>query len=179
SHPLRCWRGCGASHGRCSTMSRSREAASTACVESSALRRDTACAMSQENVEIVRRAWESYQRGDLEAAFAHAHPDYEWDLTRFPEWPDAQLFRGRDAVRRFLEEWRASWEGYEAGVEEYIDLGDDRVLTLCWQRGRGKESEAVGEMAWAQIFTVRDGQLRRAENYADRNEALEAAGLSE
>ena len=133
--------------------------------------------MSQDNGRLVQRTWDAWSRGDLDATFAETDPAFEWDLSRFP-WPDEQLIRGEAAVRRFFEQWRASWATYEAGVDEFVDLGDDRVLTLCWQRGRGTESSAATEMKWAQILTVRDGRLLRVANYADRAEALEAAGLA-
>jgi ketosteroid isomerase-like protein len=135
--------------------------------------------MSRQNVELVQRSWKAWIRGDLDGAFAEAHPDFEWNLSHFPGWPDGEVFQGRDAVRGFFELWVSSWDSYEAGVEEFVDLGDDRVLTLCWQRGRGRESGAVAEMDWAQIYTLRNGQIVRCDNYAERAEALEAAGLSE
>jgi hypothetical protein len=135
--------------------------------------------MSEENVAAVRRAWEAWIRGDLDAAFAETSPDFEWDLRHFPGWPDGQIFKGRDAVTGFFQRWRDSWDEYEAGVDDYVDVGENRVLVLGWQSGRGRGSGAATEMEWAQIYTVRDGRLLRCENYADREEALRAVGMRE
>jgi ketosteroid isomerase-like protein len=93
--------------------------------------------MSRDNVEVVRRAWDAWIRGDMDALFETFHPSVEWDTTNFEGWPENEVYRGHDGIRRFFEEWLASWDRYEAGVEEYLDAEGDRVLVLCWQRGFG------------------------------------------
>jgi ketosteroid isomerase-like protein len=64
-------------------------------------------------------------------------------------------------------------------VEEFIDVGDDRVFTWCRYTGRGRASGAPADWHLAIIFTIRDGKIVRGEEYFDRDEALEAAGLTE
>jgi ketosteroid isomerase-like protein len=135
--------------------------------------------MSQENVDVVRRAWEAWSRGDVDTVFEVFDPAVVWDLTRFEGWPEDAFYHGHAGLRRFFEEWLADWERYEAGADQYLDVDDDQVLVLCWQRGIGTGSHAPVEMAFAQIVTVKHGLICRADNYSDRREALEAAGLSE
>lgn len=135
--------------------------------------------MSQENVEVVRRGWEAWTSGDIDALFAVCSPEIEWDTTNFEGWLEADVYRGHAGVRRFLEDWLSTWERFESGVEKYIDVGDDRVLVLCWQRGFGAGSHAPVEMDWAQICTLERGLVCRAEVYASREDAVEAVGLSE
>jgi ketosteroid isomerase-like protein len=134
--------------------------------------------MSQENVEIARRAAVTWNDGDLEAFWALYHPDVEWDARNYSGWPEEPVYRGKEAVRKLLEEWRAIFSDYEFGVDRYVDLGE-RVLSICWQRGRGTGSGTPVLMEFAQVITVRDGLIVRNENYSDREEALEAVGLSE
>ncbi len=135
--------------------------------------------MSQENVEIVKRAWEGWIGGDLDAVFEVFDPAIEWDTTTFEGWPDPDVYRGHEGVRRFFDEWLATWERYEAGVEEYVDVDDDRVLVLCWQRGFGVDSNVPVRMDWAQICMLKRGIVYRIEAYSDRRDALEAVGLRE
>jgi ketosteroid isomerase-like protein len=78
-----------------------------------------------------------------------------------------------------LYEWLEVWDAYEVGVEDILVADDGRVVSLAWQRGKGRESGLVMEMVWAQISTLRDGKIVRIDNYDDRSEALEAVGLSE
>jgi ketosteroid isomerase-like protein len=135
--------------------------------------------MSQQNVEVIRRIWEEWNRGDLNAVFALYAPDVEFDVTRYPEWPDADIARGREPVRRFFTEFLATWESYEGTLETLLDAGDDRVFAIIRQRFRGRGSGAGVEMHWAQIYTLRDGVIFRIQNFSDRAEALEAVGMKE
>ena len=135
--------------------------------------------MSQENVELVRRGWDAWIRGDMDALFEVFHPDVEWNTTHYEGWPEDDVYCGHDGVRRFFGEWLGSWERYETGVEEYLDAEGDRVLVLCWQRGFGPGSHVPVQMDFAQLCTLQDGLIRRMDAYSDRAEALEAVGLSE
>ena len=58
------------------------------------------------------------------------------------------------------------------------DAGD-KVVALVRQRGRSKTSGLPVDMAYGQVFTIRDGKFARMEMYADPVEALAAVGLSE
>jgi ketosteroid isomerase-like protein len=126
--------------------------------------------MSQENVEIVKRAWEAWSSGDVDAVLATCDPAVEWDLTRFEGWPEDDVYYGHEGFRRFLEEWRASWERFEARAEHYVDGEDDRVVVLCWQRGFGAGSQVPVKMDLATTFTLERGLICRIEAYSDRQE---------
>ena len=135
--------------------------------------------MSEENVEIVRAACAAWLRSDLDAMFETCHPDVEWDTTHFESWVENKVYRGRDEVRRFLEEWLASWdrERYEASFE-LLDK-DERVVVFWSQRMAGRGSGAPVKLDSAQVQTLRDGKISRIDNYTDPNEALKAVGLEE
>ena len=45
--------------------------------------------------------------------------------------------------------------------------------------GEGKDSDLRMNARFFDVFTLRDGLIVRIEEYTDRNQALEAAGLSE
>jgi ketosteroid isomerase-like protein len=134
--------------------------------------------MSQENVEIVRRFTEAFNARDLDRHYVEFFdPEVEWQTAA--EDPDAATHRGLQALKRYLEQWIESFDGMHADVEEYIDVGDDRVFTWSRFTGLGRTSGAPADWYLATIFTMRDGKVVRGEEYFDRNEALEAAGLKE
>ena len=135
--------------------------------------------MSQENVEIARTGCEAWLRRDLDAMFETCNPDVEWDTTRFEGWVENKVYRGQSEVRRFLEEWLASWdwESYEASFE-LLDKGE-QVVVLWSQRMAGRGSGAPVKLDSAQVQTLRDGRISRIDNYTDPNEALKAVGLAE
>jgi len=133
--------------------------------------------MSQENVEIVRRATEAFVRNDWDTAFADSAPDVEW--MEMPSLgPDASTYTGTDELRAAVQSWSQRWSDYEAEVFRYAQAGDE-VAVLCQERGRGTLSGAEVERELGLVFTLRDGKLVRVRLYGSWSEALEAAGLRE
>jgi len=128
--------------------------------------------MSQENVEIVRRALES---GVRLTDFERCAPDAEFDLTAFP---DQRLLRGVDEMRAFRDSgpWGSS---VSFTAERYFDVDDDRVLVFVRATMVGQQSGTRVENAGAQEFTLRQGFIVRTKVYTDRAEALKAVGLEE
>jgi ketosteroid isomerase-like protein len=131
--------------------------------------------MSQENVEIVRAAIDAYNRGDIDAAFKDVAPDFEYDQTRAVGM-DRGMFN-LEEFQSLLATFTDSWESFRIGVDELIDAGEDVVMPFTnVARGReGIEVQARGIWVW----TIRDGSVVRACLFQERQEALEAAGLSE
>ena len=134
--------------------------------------------MSEENVEIVRRALEAWGRGEPKAVADLLDPDVEWSMP--PNIPDAGTYTGRDEVVRRLEEFLEAWDDLAVTVEELVDAGD-RVVALVRYSGRGRESgiEIGGMGTDAQVWTLRNGKALRVQLYGGTADALEAAGLSE
>ena len=134
--------------------------------------------MSQQNVEIVRRGWDAWLRSDLPRLFALFDSDIVWDTSHFRDWPES-AYHGVAGVERFLEEWLGVWDDYEMEVDDVLPAPDDRVVSLIHHRGKGRKSGLPMDMEMAQIATVRDGKITRLDNFDDRGQALEAAGLAE
>jgi ketosteroid isomerase-like protein len=128
--------------------------------------------MSQENVEVVREIWDAYSRGDFDRIREHSDPAVV--MITVEEGP----LYGIEAVRKNHERWWEAWENSETAVEEVIGVGD-RVFVMARFRGRGRASGAEVEGRHFEVYTLRDGKVLRVDEYADRAEALEAAGLSE
>jgi hypothetical protein len=132
--------------------------------------------MSQENVEIVRHAYEAHLRGDYATALAKWHPNAEMDGRNLP---DGGVYRGHDGVRQHIERWASMWENWTIEVDRFIDAGGDSVVVLTHERGRNKASGMELDARHAELYTVRDGHIVRWQGFSDRAEALEAVGLSE
>jgi ketosteroid isomerase-like protein len=151
------------------------------CLPMLACRRDTRRAMSQENVEAVRRVIEAHDRGDFAMVFAAYDPGIEWHLTQ--GWAPASdfepVYHGHEGVRTFWRTWFAAWETASFEYEEFIDAGDS-VVAILSQRVCGRTSGL--ELEWnsyGQVWTIRDGKVVRVEFFPTRSDALEAVGLSE
>ena len=132
--------------------------------------------MSQENVEIIRRGYERFAASA--GAGGTAAADFVWDMSKFRGWPEQQTYEGVEGARVFLRDWLEAWDDWELEVEALHDAGD-KVVAIMRQRGRSKATGLPVDMAFAQVWTIRDGKLARMEMYADPVEALKAVGLSE
>ncbi len=132
--------------------------------------------MPQENVEVIRRGWDAWLRGDLSGLFRDFDPEVVWDTSHFRDWPES-AYHGIEGVERFLTEWLEVWDDYQLDLEDVIAAPDGRVVSLFRHRGKGRDSGVPMEMSMAHIATLRDGKVTRLDNYSDPAEALEAAGL--
>ena len=131
--------------------------------------------MSQENVEIVRAVFEVYNAGDMDA-FRELY-DPEVIVRTVKDWPEPGPYVGREAVMRFHEQLRETWDADDFElIGDFIDGADRIVVRFIW-RGAGYGPEADLEMTG--VYTVRDGRVFGLEFFWDHAEALEAAGLSE
>jgi ketosteroid isomerase-like protein len=137
--------------------------------------------MSQENLEIVQNAWDAFSRGDVEAAFEVFAADVEWDVSRdiWGAVVGGGHYRGVEGVASWLTDLYDAWETFEMEAEEQLDAGEDQVITVLSARGRGRASGIEVEHHPAGVGTLREGKIVRVVWFATRQEALEAAGLSE
>lgn len=131
--------------------------------------------MSEENVEIVRAAIDAYNRGDFDAVLRLTDPEGELDWSR-AVGPLHGVFR-LDQLRRFWQQLEELWESIRIELDEGIDAGEHIVATqTAHQQGRdGIELRA----RITQVWTTRNSKIVRLCLYQDKQEALEAAGLSE
>jgi uncharacterized protein len=142
--------------------------------------RDTARAMSQENVEIVRRGYELYEAGDLESVAGLFADDAELaDAGGLGVAGTAAGTRyGPEGFLRATEEALEAFEDYHPEAEEFIDAGEAVVVPVRMS-GRGRASGAKLEARLAHLWVLRNGKVIRGEVYRTTKEALEAAGLRE
>ena len=134
--------------------------------------------MSQENVELIRRGYEAFARGDVDAVLELLHPDVDWHPAIAPIL-GVETVRGRDAVRRFLT--HDLFEGFDRFRAEPLSVEDlgDFVLVMVRYTGRGESSGIEMDQRFATLYELRDGQTLTMRDYSTRAEALEAAGLKE
>ena len=86
---------------------------------------------------------------------------------------------GNDAVLANYKRWNEAWEeGAETTLDEVIGDGD-RVFVAARFRASGRASGVEVDTRLYEVYTVRDGKVLRIDEYATRDEALEAAGLRE
>ena len=133
--------------------------------------------MSEENVERAYRAFDAFNRRDLDAFLALADPEVEL-TTRFMEMEGDLSYRGHDGIREWWRNLLAIFPDFSMEVLEVRDFGDSGIAALR-VRGHGLGSGVpFEETVWA-AGEWRDGKVKRWQNFGSEAEALEAAGLSE
>ena len=125
-------------------------------------------------MEIVRRINDAYVAGDYETALALISPEVEVRIVTQGQ----QGYRGHEGVAEALRTWTGTWEAYRNELEEIIDAGE-HVITVDRQSGRGKGSGLPLTEKFFGVYTIRDDKVVRIEWFTTREQALEAAGLSE
>ena len=133
--------------------------------------------MSQENVEIVKRALEAFNGRRLDSIRELTAPDFEWSPA-IPGAVDTEVYRGSQGAETYFEEIRATWRELQIVVDEFRDLGSS-VLTFGRIVGRGMSSGIEVDTPLTIVFELRGGKVARSRGYLNRADALKAVGLEE
>jgi ketosteroid isomerase-like protein len=137
--------------------------------------------MSQQNVEVVRRIYDAWIAGDYETVVSA----YDSEIRLNPD-PEASWvgmdedYLGHEGVRRYLRAVYEAFEDYRPEIEQIIDVGEGRVLTLAVEHGRGRGSGAEVQAArTAHLWTLRGEKAVQIDLFLDRERALEVLGLAD
>jgi ketosteroid isomerase-like protein len=131
--------------------------------------------MSQENVEIVKAWYDAFNRDDWDAMVKDVAPGFVVDFSR-AVGPWRGVF-GPDQARQIMREISETFQSARLEPHEFIEAGD--LVVVPWaMHGRGRDGiELVARFTF--VFTIRNGAIERITLYQEREEALEAVGLSE
>jgi ketosteroid isomerase-like protein len=121
-------------------------------------------------VGLARLGYEAMSRGDLDAVMRLFAADAVYDLS------DAGLetFEGAEAIRRFVEDWRRSWEDYRYELE-ILDLGHGVGLSVLRESGRLVGGKGRIEQRVAHLHIWANGKIEWLKHYTDIDEARTAA----
>ena len=133
--------------------------------------------MSEENVETLRRAAVAANKRDESILDELLAPGVFW-MTRNTAIDLVGAYQGIEEVRGFFARFSQAWEEWDWDYRDMQAIGDTVLARLhLWGRGRNSGIESETDV-W-QLWTFRGGKVIYYEDFADRQEALEAAGLSE
>jgi ketosteroid isomerase-like protein len=128
--------------------------------------------MSQEIVEIVRQGLRAWERGDLTGVIEVFDDSIVTRPIIGPEW------HGPQGVLDMAADWVENFDEFKMTGEEFID-GGDHVVVRVRQAARGTGTGVPVQVTFWFVYALRNRKVIRFEMFQDRNEALEAAGLSE
>jgi ketosteroid isomerase-like protein len=127
------------------------------------------------DVEIVRRSFEAWNEGNVQAIRDCYTEDavIETPITEF-----GRTFQGDDPLGRWIAEQQDTWAESRWDVERIFE-GDGVVVSFYRSISTGRASgiEVVRDLTG--VHHIRDGLIARDRVFLDRAEALEAAGVGE
>ena len=134
--------------------------------------------MSQENVDVVRAQFAALAHGGLDAVTRFWHPHIEWRAIE-GALDDVGVMQGKDAVRRYYQDWIDTVDQLQVEVAEVIAEAGEQVVVVVRNSGRGRSSGAPSSGRYYVACIVRDGRIVSGREYGTREQALEAAALRE
>ena len=134
--------------------------------------------MSENGAEVVRQSYEAFNERGLAGATEYWHPEIVWHTD--PSVPEPGVYTGFDEVRTYLEGFIRAFGAWEIDLQEIIDLGGGRVLSMMTVAGSplGQSSQKTHFLDWAWIVSVRGGKIAIVRSFLDKQNALDAAGIS-
>jgi ketosteroid isomerase-like protein len=128
-----------------------------------------------ENVEIMRRTFDAFNRHDAETGRAALDADIVWEASIGA--PGDGVYRGPAGVRQWFLAWTADFNDIRYEVEELTEAGDADVFGAVVAVARGRQSDVETRRPFFAVYTLRDGLIVRVQVYSDRQLARRAAGL--
>lgn len=125
------------------------------------------------NVDIVRRSYDAFARGDLDAVVADMHQEIEWQQAQ--GLPHGGTYRGLAEVRRNVfdpldRDW---WSEFSAVPDELLDAGDE-VVVLGRYRGVAKATDRRLDVPFVHVWSLRGGTVWRFRQFLDTHGWVEA-----
>jgi ketosteroid isomerase-like protein len=144
---------------------------------SAAISEDNQRAMSQENVETVERAIAALNERDIDRYLSCCTDEVQLST------PLAEIggsYEGRDAMRRFFTDLNETSPDFHLVAERVEAIGTDRVLAFLRVTATGRASgiPAAVDTPSGNVYDFAGGKIARIRVFLDRDQALQAAGLS-
>ena len=129
--------------------------------------------MSQENVELARRAYAAFQAGDLDRWVGYFDPEVEFSWTAMEG-----SFRGHQGLREWAAGLLAAFPDWKPSIVEIRDLGDRALIHGC-AGGEGARSGLGVQVDFWHVLEIRGGRVVWSAAFRTEADALEAVRLRE
>ncbi len=127
-----------------------------------------------ENVETLKRGYEAFGRGDIEAVFADWHDDVKWEGGN-PETPAGGEYQGKQEIGSAFGELGEAWDGLKVVPDEFVGEGDT-VCVLGHVEGTGKATGQSVKSPFVHVYRFEGGKVNRIQILGDTLTAARATG---
>ena len=113
---------------------------------------------TQHNIELVKRFYDAYLKGDKKLLLSYMADDIDWDIPEMSGLAFSGRRRGRGEVAEFFG--MVSQVQQLTSFEPKEFFGDaDRVVVLGHHAWTVRSNGAPFDSDWVHIFTIRDGRI--------------------
>ena len=124
----------------------------------------------ERNVELARRGFDAYSRGDLDAVLELMSPGVR--VYAPPDFINAGLFHGHEGWLQWIGQWNEAWESFDIRVDDVEAVGERFVVVQAHQVGRGRGSGISVEQDVVYLYELDDDLCVYLAIYPDRERAL-------
>ena len=129
--------------------------------------------MTQAHVEALEGGFAAYAKGDFAGMLTLFAPDAV--CRRWPPLPDPGTYRGPAGFAELVNDWIKGFKDFETGVNEYIDVDEEQVISRVFQRAVGAESGARVDAEFWFVWRLEDSAVKRLDIYMTEEQARDAA----
>jgi len=120
----------------------------------------------EQNVEIVKKAYADFGRGDVAALLAALDADVSWTTPASVEMPCAGAVKGVAGVADFFKSVGETWDFESFEPQQFVASGD-RVMVQGHYRTRSRNTGRMTECDWVMAWTLRNGKVTAFQEYTD------------
>ena len=124
--------------------------------------------------QTIKEVYAALNRNDIQTILKTFDPQIE--RIEPPEFPAGGVYRGHAELEAHLSGARAKWAEGTCEPERLIVAGE-KIVVFVYVRVRLKQETEWREGALADVFTFRDGKVIQMRTFADRQQALDWAGV--
>jgi uncharacterized protein len=125
--------------------------------------------------EILRRGYDAFNRGDVDAMTEIMEPDFVWHEA--PEVPGPKATIGREEFAGYVRSFDRLWEEFSFEVTELEEGSGEMMLARVRGQGRGREAGTEIDLEIFHVWRLRGERVARMDAFLDERSAREAAGL--
>jgi ketosteroid isomerase-like protein len=132
--------------------------------------------MSEANLDLARRGYERWSKGDVEAMLDDSTTDFEF-IPAIAAAVEGGSVKGQDEFRRFFNGLKETWETFSIEVDEFREVGD-QVMSIGRLKAKGRGSELELDQPFYTVLWFRDGKVARMQSFLEQ-EVADAAAAEE